>query len=188
VLTDHDRRQLLRLARAAIEEAVTGDGSLARALGELVTTEGLASACGVFVTVKTRSEGRLELRGCLGNTEPELSLHHTVPRLARDAATRDPRFPPVRAAELRGLHVEISVLGRLERLERTAELVLGIHGVQMRKGDAVALFLPQVAAEQGWSVEQLLGHLAQKAGLPESGWRDAELSIFRCECFGESER
>jgi AMMECR1 domain-containing protein len=46
--------------------------------------------------------------------------------------------------------------------------------------------LPQVAVEQGWSVGELLEHLARKAGLPADAWRSAALSVFRSENFGES--
>jgi AMMECR1 domain-containing protein len=57
--------------------------------------------------------------------------------------------------------------------------------VDLRRGTAHSVFLPQVAAEHGWGVEQLLRQLALKAGLAEDGWRDAELRVFQGERFGE---
>ena len=53
-------------------------------------------------------------------------------------------------------------------------------------GPAFAVLLPQVAADRGWDADELLNQLARKAGLQEDAWRDAELSVFRAEVFGES--
>ena len=55
----------------------------------------------------------------------------------------------------------------------------------MNKGGASAVFLPQVAGERGWSVEQLLSQLSLKAGLSRDGWVGGKLSVFRAEVFGE---
>ena len=63
----------------------------------------------------------------------------------------------------------------------------GRDGVLLEKGPRKAVFLPQVATEQGWGRRELLEHLALKAGLPRDGWRDASFSVFRAEVFGEGE-
>lgn len=185
-LTPSERELLLRLSRASIEEAIRGDGSLERVLRGLDPTPALGAPCGAFVTVKVRTAtGALALRGCLGNTSPSLPLHRTVPDLARRAAQSDPRFEPVREDELGLLHVAISVLGPMTPLSRPGDIAIGAHGVQLRKGAATAVFLPEVAVEQRWTVEQLLGQLARKAGLSPTDWRDAELSVFRTDHFAE---
>jgi len=50
----------------------------------------------------------------------------------------------------------------------------------------VALFLPQVAPEQGWTLEQTLTALSEKAGLPPDGWKDgASFSVFTGQVFEE---
>jgi AmmeMemoRadiSam system protein A len=185
-LTETERELLLRLARASIADTVLRDGSLDRARTGFVATAGLAAVHGVFVTIRCRdADGALSLRGCLGDTRSMLPLYLSVAQLAREAASSDPRFEPVRQDELSRLSVEVSVLGPFVRLVQPADLVLGLDGVQIRKGAALALFLPQVATEQGWTIEQLLGQLARKAGLTETGWHDAELSVFRSDHFAE---
>jgi AMMECR1 domain-containing protein len=43
-----------------------------------------------------------------------------------------------------------------------------------------------VAPENGWTREETLAALAQKAGLPRDGWRDgARLSVFTGQVFKE---
>ena len=57
--------------------------------------------------------------------------------------------------------------------------------MQIKKEAAGAVFLPQVAVEQGWNVEKLLQQLARKAGLREDDWPSARLSVFEAHVFGE---
>ena len=50
----------------------------------------------------------------------------------------------------------------------------------------MALFLPQVATEQRWTLEEMLTHLSLKAGLPENAWKSgASFQVFQAEVFGE---
>ena len=49
-----------------------------------------------------------------------------------------------------------------------------------------ALFLPQVAPEQGWDRDTMLDHLARKAGLPTDAWRrGAQFEVFTAQVFSE---
>jgi AmmeMemoRadiSam system protein A len=112
-------------------------------------------------------------------------LYLRVVELAPKAALHDPRFSPVDKDELPATRLEISVLAAPRPLVDARDLVLGRDGVELKKGSAHAVFLPQVAPEHGWDRNKLLQQLALKAGLPEDGWRDAELSVFRGEVFGE---
>ena len=68
------------------------------------------------------------------------------------------------------------------------EIVLGRDGVVLRKDGHSAVYLPKVAVEQGWGVEETLEHLCQKAGLPTDAWRDnAELMTFQAIVFSEND-
>ena len=70
----------------------------------------------------------------------------------------------------------------------TAEIEVGRHGVWLSLRGRSAVFLPQVAIEQGWDRKQLLDELALKAGLPPGSWADAKarLMVFEGLAFGES--
>ncbi len=91
--------------------------------------------------------------------------------MALQAAFHDPRFDPVAAAELPRLTIEISVLTPARPVAGPADVVPGRDGVVLRKGGRSAVFLPQVATEQGWDRDTLLTQLARKAGLPGDAWR-----------------
>lgn len=186
-LTDDERKLLLALARAVIEATAAGRASPAPAqfaaeLG-LPLTPALRQKRGAFVTLT--SGGRL--RGCIGTIEGIQPLAAAVADNAAAAASRDPRFHPVAVAELPRLRIEISALTALRPVADASEIEIGRHGIVLAKGRARAVFLPQVAPEQGWNRETTLDHLAMKAGLPPDAWRvGARFQVFEAEVFAEA--
>lgn len=175
-LLTHARRTLeAALARQPPPPAPEGDAARQRR--------------GVFVTLTRRGSG--ELRGCIGHVAADLPLGEVVGRMAMAAAFEDPRFPPMTAAELAGVEIEISVLTEpvlLARVEPAAgAIVPGRDGLIVRKGGSQGLLLPQVAEEQGWSAEAFLTATCRKAGLAPDAWRSPETSVFtfQAEVFGD---
>ncbi len=136
---------------------------------------------GVFVTLND-ADGNL--RGCIGNILPVAPLAEGIWGRAQDAALNDPRFPAVQSDELPTLSFEISVLTKPVRISGPDQIVIGKHGVVMRKDGRAAVFLPQVAPEQGWDVETMLIHLSMKAGLRPNAWREgANFEVFEAQVF-----
>lgn len=136
---------------------------------------------GVFVTL---NEPNGQLRGCIGNIIPVANLMASLWGRAQDAALNDPRFDPVTPEELEHLEVEISVLTPMTPIHGPEDIVIGKHGVVLRKMGRSAVFLPQVAPEQGWNVEQMLTHLSMKAGLAPQAWRSgASFQVFEAQVF-----
>jgi AmmeMemoRadiSam system protein A len=187
MLSPGEREDLLRLARAAIADALGHGGALERSRNATTHTPGLLELRGAFVSLKQPAldGGRRTLRGCVGRIEASAPLTETIALLAPKAALEDPRFSPVTAGELEALAIEISVLTVPAPVRDPGAIEPGRDGVQLSLGTARAVFLPQVALEQGWNRERLLANLARKAGLAEDGWRDAELGVFQAEVFGE---
>jgi AmmeMemoRadiSam system protein A len=177
-LTAADRALLLGLARAAIAARLAGhEAPLPEAAGA-VLYERAAS----FVSLH---HGR-ELRGCIGELEARYPLLESVRRNALHAAFDDPRFAPLDADELPGLTIEISVLTPATPIPGPDAIVIGRHGVILEQHGHRAVFLPQVAPDQGWDVPTMLNHLAAKANLPRDAWRQgARLSTFAALVFGE---
>ena len=139
---------------------------------------------GVFVTL--RKSGKL--RGCMGTLEPDLPLADAVREAAISAALHDPRFPMLTPPELAEIKIEVSILSAPSPMKNLDDLVLGRHGVIVRRGKQRGLFLPQVATDHGLSKEEFLTRCAaEKAHLAADAWRDAatEVLLFTSEVFRE---
>ena len=129
------------------------------------------------------------LRGCIGSLEPQAPLYLSVHENAVGAARRDPRFPPVSAREWPRLVVDVSILSPINPIASLDALHLGEHGIILEKGWHRAVYLPEVAPEQGWTVEETLCSLSEKAGLPPDAWREgARFKVFSSVvlCKGEA--
>ncbi len=184
ILTNGERDFLRELAREWVTAAAAGKRGpdprdLATAL-DLEPGPSLLENCGAFVTL-TRDG---TLRGCIGYIEGIKPLMDAVAENAASAAVRDPRFPPVTPEEVPALELEISALSPLHRVRGPEDIIIGTHGILLGKNGRQAVFLPQVATEQGWDLETTLDHLALKAGLPPGAWRDnTEFRVFTAEVF-----
>ena len=132
-----------------------------------------------FVTLT--EEGRL--RGCLGTLEPRRPLLEDLRSNARASALHDPRFPPVTAAELPLIRVEVSLLGAMRPVEAASEeeaveeLSRGRDGWLLRYDGYSGTFLPQVW-ESLPEPREFLAHLKHKAGLPMDFWHP-EIRLWR---------
>ena len=179
-LSKAEKTKLLGLARKAIECGLTGE-----ALPDYSAfSANLTRKGGAFVTLRKHGE----LRGCVGFTEPVYPLWEAVANAAALAAFRDTRFFPVTKGELGDITIEISTLSELVPIRSADEIVVGRHGVVIRKGSRSGLFLPQVPVEQGWNREEYLRYLCEeKAGLLPDDWKekDAQLYIFTTDVFSE---
>lgn len=82
---------------------------------------------GAFVSLHKKSG---QLRGCIGTIEPvQDSLAEEIINNAISAATRDPRFPPLRPDELEDLDISVDVLSPAEPVDSIAELDPQRYGV-----------------------------------------------------------
>lgn len=180
-LTGADRARLLALARTTLDRYLSSE--------TLPLPRGFSDAArrqqGVFVTLRKRGA----LRGCIGQMQGSMPAPQLVQRMALAAALEDPRFPKVKADELSGLEIEISLLTPFARVKGPASVTPGRDGVLLEKDGRSAVFLPQVATEEGWGRDELLDNLCVKAGLPSGCWRSgATLSTFQADAFGEQSR
>lgn len=189
-MQQEEQKILLALARESIMESLTGTASQTYAQLTAQPPQSLCGDEGAFVTLKRRgfSPGASgALRGCIGNIFGDGPLYKMIRRLARESAFHDPRFPAVKLEEMVQLKIEISVLSIPSRIESTDEIVVGRDGVLLTCGYKRAVFLPQVATEQGWDRDTMLNHLAMKAGLYPTAWhqQQCEFSVFQAEIFEE---
>lgn len=156
------------VARRAILSWLSGEG-----FGPVVPA---GPAAPVFVTL--RGDGG-DLRGCIGSVVP--SQPDVVTETARSAvlaATRDPRFMPVSAAELAGLHIEVSVLEPEEPVAGLHELEPGRYGVVVRdQGGRQGLLLPGIPGVEDAAIQVDVAR--RKAGIPPHA--PVQLSRFRVQ-------
>jgi AmmeMemoRadiSam system protein B/AmmeMemoRadiSam system protein A len=184
-LTDEDKRQLLALARKSLVYFL--QSQQVPHASELNVTVSDAMKCqrAAFVTLKENSQ----LRGCIGDIFPRQPLFKSVIFNAINAGVNDRRFPPVTEAECSNITIEISALTPPEPIASPNEIKIGIDGVVLSKNGHTAVFLPQVAPEQGWDVNQMLTQLSLKAILPADAWKEgASFLVFQADVFGENEK
>ncbi|MEI6456582.1 MAG: AmmeMemoRadiSam system protein B [bacterium] len=144
----------------------------------------LSMKAGAFVTLKENGE----LRGCIGRFTSDIPLYQVIEEMAISSSTQDNRFLPVTAKEIDKLEIEISVLSPMKKINSIDEIVMGKHGIYIKKGWYSGTFLPQVATETGWNREEFLGHCARdKAGIGWDGWKDAEIYTYEACVFSENE-
>jgi AmmeMemoRadiSam system protein A len=156
---------LLKLARAAI----------AREFGQLSPPAAdLSELHEPGATFVTLTQGG-QLRGCIGSLQAWRPLLEDVQDNARNAAFRDPRFPPLAAEELPATRVEVSLLTAPQPMHFAGEAdALGqlrpnVDGVIFSAAGRRSTFLPQVW-EQLPDPAVFMAHLKQKAGLPAAYW------------------
>jgi hypothetical protein len=74
----------------------------------------------------------------------------------------------------------------MRKIKNISEIQLGKHGIYIKKGFSGGTFLPQVATETGWTLDEFLGHCARdKAGIGWTGWKDADIYIYEALIFEE---
>lgn len=181
MLSQEQRKQLLRIARESIEAVLEGRSSGDELPG---ADPDLSRPSGAFVSLHTKAG---DLRGCIGSIAAVAPLAKAVSSSAINAAFRDPRFFPVRREELPGLHIEISVMSPLEAVTDVDAIEVGRDGLIISRGGRAGLLLPQVASERGWDRETFLGQTCVKAGLSLDSWRSPGCRIekFSAEVFSE---
>ncbi len=184
-LGPEDRDALLKLARGAIAGYFENRRRHSPRDQGVSMTPALRREAGAFVTLHKAGE----LRGCIGEIMPSRAVGDAVVDQALNAAFRDPRFEPLQPEEFAQIKIEISVFQAPQEIKSAAEFIPGKHGILLTVGRSSAVFLPQVATEQGWDRETTLAHLSMKAGLPADAWRDPEarFAVFEAVVFGEHE-
>jgi len=175
---------LTRLAAAGVEHGVHHSQPPRVDLASV--PEPLRAWGAAFVTLTRAADDAL--RGCIGSVEARRPLVQDVADHGFNAGFRDSRFPPVRASELPGLRVSVSVLTPpvplpfTDRDDLLGQMRPGIDGLILEDAGRRGLFLPQVWTQVP-APEAFLSHLLRKAGLPETHWSDS-VRIWRFETRG----
>lgn len=164
-----DEHPLVRLARQTIV-VWTREGHMVEPPDSL--TPEMTEQAGAFVSLHRQGQ----LRGCIGTTEP------TRPNVAEEvignavaAATRDPRFPPLRSEELGDLEIKVDVLTPPEPISGLEELDPKRYGVIVQSGWRRGLLLPDLEGVDTAAYQVDIAR--RKAGI---GW-DEPIQLHRFE-------
>jgi len=171
--TRQEKDMLFSIARNSIRSMLFENKNFI--IDEKKIPESLKMKYGAFVTLKIDGN----LRGCIGRFLSTDPLYEVVRASALSSAFEDHRFSPLTKEEYEELEFEITVLGPMKKINNINEIVLGKHGIYIKKDFRAGTMLPQVATENGWTVEQFLGYTSRdKAGLGWDGWKSAEIFIY----------
>ncbi|MHC4475778.1 MAG: AmmeMemoRadiSam system protein B [Planctomycetota bacterium] len=200
-LTEEDKRGLLALARRTIDFAFQKQRVPEASDLGFAVTKAVSCPRAAFVTLKKPApsgqkkhdpnspkpaEVEYALRGCIGDIFPQRPLYKSVIYNAINAAFNDRRFPQLTKPECSEIKIEISALTAPKPVDSWRQIRVGTDGVVLRKNGKSAVFLPQVATEQGWDLDQMLTRLSMKAGLSSDAWKEgAGFLVFQAVVFGE---
>ncbi len=182
-LSARQKEILLQIAKKSVERFVQSG----EVLNFDIFDDRLNKTEGAFVTLKKSGK----LCGCIGNiVSNNKPLWQVVRDMAIEACSSDYRFEPIKKDELEEIEYEISVLSCPVQIKNWKEIELGKHGVIVEKEYNKGVFLPQVADETNWNLEEFLSHLcADKAGIEYDCYKnDSEvvLKIFTAQVFCDS--
>ncbi|HJO92281.1 MAG TPA: AmmeMemoRadiSam system protein B [Victivallales bacterium] len=183
ILSDETKKTLLKLARDSVAYYFEHHSKpTPEKLGIKITSQ-MKQKMGAFVTL--HENGRL--RGCIGEIIPRRAIYEAVIEQAINAAVNDYRFHPVTKKDLPHLEFEISALTPPKPVDSYKDIVIGKDGMTIEENGHFAVFLPQVAPEQGWDLAETLTHLSRKAGLSGSAWKNpnAKFTVFQGIVFNE---
>jgi len=178
--TENDGHILVKTARTIVTEYLK-NGTKTKLEDEFKNNFSFKS--GVFVTLNNA----LGLRGCIGYPLPDKSLFSALEDAAISAATKDPRFSPVKYNELSAITFEVTILTPPKKIivnkpeEYLTKIKVGRDGLIVKHGFYSGLLLPQVPIEYGWSEKEFLEYTCEKAGLPKNYWKNPDTEIKKFE-------
>ncbi|MEM2924581.1 MAG: TIGR00296 family protein [Methanocellales archaeon] len=142
----------------------------------------LNNKIGVFVSLK-KIEG--------GKERNLFSMGYPLPiKPAAEAALDSAVAVAIRARingieTLDGMDVEVSIIGSIEpfegydRASLPDQIKIGEDGVLIERGFHRALYLPQIAVENGWDGSDFLSECCVKAGLMPDAWLDRDTKLYK---------
>ncbi len=160
----------VQLARKSVEYYILHHRKME--MPEDLPEELLMRQAGAFVSIHEHGK----LRGCIGTISPVRDcVAREIIDNAVSASTRDPRFDPIRADELKWLEISVDVLGEAEPISSAAELDVKRYGVIVSKGRKRGLLLPDLDGVD--TVEEQISIAKSKAGI--AAWdNNVELQRF----------
>ena len=176
-MDERHRQLLLDTAAVSLRHGVEHGSALIVEVSDYDEELRRPRAC--FVTLR---QG-VDLRGCMGSSQPRRALIEDVALNAYAAGFLDPRFRSLQESELDDLDLRISVLSEIEAMSFTSEEDLlsqvrpGVDGLLLQESHHRGTLLPAVW-DSLTDPRVFLRELKLKAGLTADYWSDS-LRMFR---------
>ena len=165
------------LARKTLEEYLTTGKKIKPPTS---IPEKFQKKAGVFVSLHKKGK----LRGCIGTFLPTTpNIAYEIIENAISAATKDPRFPPVKKEELKDIDISVDVLSEPEPVSSLEELDPKKYGVIVQRGWQRGLLLPDLEGVD--TVEEQIEIAMQKAGLFNVPLEEVKIQKFTVERYRE---
>lgn len=160
---------LVKLAKESVEQYVSNGKVISRPSGPVPE---MKEKAGAFVSIKKKGA----LRGCIGTFLPTTeNVADEIIHNAINAATQDPRFPPVEAPELSDLEYSVDILSEPEKVESKEDLDPKKYGIIVKSGERKGLLLPDLEGVN--TVDEQIGIASMKAGI----YSDEDIELYRFE-------
>ncbi|MBI2519092.1 MAG: AmmeMemoRadiSam system protein A [Bdellovibrio sp.] len=187
LLSPEEKKYSLELARRSLKFYLDNKTPLPITEQDVIGVFGektpLLHSLGCFVSLHIEKK----LRGCIGTIRSDEALFLNIANNAVLAGLKDPRFNPINKTDFVNSHLEISVMGQLELCRDLTQVVVGKHGLLVKKEFYQGLLLPQVPLEWKWNRETFLKQTCLKAGLPSDAVRDPMVEFYTFEALVFSE-
>ncbi|MEM2934542.1 MAG: TIGR00296 family protein [Methanocellales archaeon] len=142
----------------------------------------LRQKMGIFISLKKSEGGKEKSFSSMGYPLPVKPLAEAIIDSAIATAIRAQIYG---IESLDGVNVEVSIIDSLEPLEAGNRanlpdfIKIGEDGIVIERGFHRALYLPQIAVEQGWDSSDFLSECCIKAGLMPDAWLDEATKLYK---------
>ena len=176
----NEKEELLHIAKSSLHEAIKNNKKLQ--IDEAKVSQKLKLPLGAFVTLYKNGA----LRGCIGRFEPNQPLYSVVVDMAIASALQDTRVNRVSVDDLKEIKIAVSILTPRKKINSIDEIVIGKHGIYVKKGSKNGTYLQHVAIQMNWSVEEFVKSCAiEKAAINPDEINDMEIFTYEAIVFGE---
>jgi len=179
--TEQEKKELLEISRQTLNDYLTHYVEPQFK----TTSSNLLKKYACFVTLNDKITN--ELRGCRGETSANKPLIKSVVKMTIASAVDDPRFFPLVLKEVQNIKIEINVLSEMNEI-KADDVIVGKHGLLIKKGYFAGLLLPQVPVHYNWGKETYLQQLCKKAGLPGDAWQNPDTRLYGFETIEWAEK
>lgn len=130
---------------------------------------------GVFLRITKNGKER----GCFGFLKNVKSIEEAVKKASINASFFDKRYPVLNQDELDKISLEVTIIGRIEKIKNYDDFKIGIHSLFIDNKINKGFLQAQIALEEKYSKEEFLKALCKKAGMQPEEYKKNNIKLYR---------